>query len=381
MEAIRRLPPDWSQIRKRFPAVERFTYLNTAGGGPMCASAMEEAQRYLEEANRYGDGKWDEWVERSEGVRRHLAKVLNATPEEIAFLSNASFGINTLAEMFGGDGEVVTAADDFPSVTLPWLRRGYPVKFLQSGSSGAPDYKEIEDALGPGTRYLVISFVQFATGFRYDLARLGEICRAREMLLVVDATQGFGAFPIDVQRGPIDALVFSCYKWTTAGYGIAPLYVRRELLESRTLPQVGWRSARVPYDLVSTRLDLTSEARGLELGHMPFAGVFALGGALRFLEEIGPHHIEARVHDLTEELHARMEGLGVEVLSPRDRERRSGITVLKVPEPKRVATQLQEKNILVAARRNGLRVALHFYNDKEDIDRFTGAMTDILNEG
>ncbi len=76
-------------------------------------------------------------------------------------------------------------------MTRPWPRRGYPVKFFESGSRGAPDYKEIEEAVGVGTRYLVISFVQFATGFRYDLARLGEICRARDMLFVVDATQGF----------------------------------------------------------------------------------------------------------------------------------------------------------------------------------------------
>jgi selenocysteine lyase/cysteine desulfurase len=113
---------------------------------------------------------------------------------------------------------------------------------------------------------------------------------------------------------------------------------------------------------------------------MPFAGVFALGGALRLLEEIGLHNIEARVHELTEDLHVRMVDLGVTVLSPRDRERRSGITVLEVSEPKRVATRLQERNILTAARRNGLRVALHFYNDHDDIERFTIAMTDILNE-
>lgn len=371
---------DWIQIRKQFPAVERCTYLNTAGGAPMCAPATEEAQRYLKEATSYGDAKWDEWVARSEGVRHHLAEVLNATPEEIAFLSNASFGMNTLAEMFGGEGEVLTAADDFPSVTLPWLRRGYPVRFLESDSGGALDCEEIEEAVGQGTRYLVISFVQFATGFRYDLARLGEICRTRDILLVVDATQGFGAFPIDVQQCRIDALVFSCYKWLTAGYGIAPLYVRKEILESRSLPLVGWRSAREPYDLVSDRLDLTDQARGLELGHMPFVGVFALGGALRFLQEIGLHNIETRVQELTQELHVRMADVGVDVSSPRERERRSGITVLAVPEPKRVATRLQKKNILVAARRNGLRVALHFYNDHDDIDRFTVALTDILKE-
>ena len=344
----------------------------------MCTAARREAERYLEEANSYGEAKWDEWVARSQGVRRQLASVLNATPEEIGFLSNASFGMNTLAEMFGGEGEVITPADDFPSVTLPWLRRGYPVKFLESGSGGAPDYQAIEDAVTDGTRYLVISFVQFATGFRYDLARLGEICRAQNMLLVVDATQGFGAFPVDVRGCGIDALVFSCYKWLTAGYGIAPLYVRKEILDSRTLPLVGWRSAREPYDLVSDRLDLTTEARGLELGHMPFVGVFALGGALRLLEEIGLHNIEPRVQELTEELHRQVEKEGIEILSPRDPARRSGITVLAVPEPKRVAARLRERNIFVAARRNGLRVALHYYNDLNDIERFTVAMRDLV---
>ena len=173
----------------------------------MCQPATEEAQRYLEEAHSLGDGKWDEWVARSEGVRRHLATMLNVTPEEIAFLSNASFGMNTLAELFGGEGEVLTAAEDFSSVTLPMaapgLSRPIPRVRFRRGAG-----LQIEEAVGDGTRYLVISFVQFASGFRYDLARLGEICRARDMLFVVDATQGFGVFPIDVQRGRIDALVF-----------------------------------------------------------------------------------------------------------------------------------------------------------------------------
>jgi selenocysteine lyase/cysteine desulfurase len=372
---------NWAEVRKYFPAVERCTYLNTAAGGPMCRHAVDETTRYLEEIHAHGDAKWDEWVDRAEGVRRNLARALKAAPEEIAFLSNSSAGMNLIAEMFGREGEVLTMAGDFPSVTLPWLLRGYPVRFLPCRADGSVTLEEIDEAIGRKTKYLVVSHVQFATGFRQDLEGLGGVARSRGLRLVLDATQGFGAFPVDVERSSADALVFSGYKWLTAGYGIAPLYVKRELLQSLTPPAAGWRSAKAPYELKSDRLDLTDEARGLELGHMPFAGIFALGGALRLVDEIGVDHIEARIQDLTEYLHQSMDREGIPLQSPRERKYRSGITVLGVPDPPTVAEKLMEKNIFVAARRNGLRVALHFYNNHEDIERFTIAMRHVLGKG
>jgi selenocysteine lyase/cysteine desulfurase len=207
-----------------------------------------------------------------------------------------------------------------------------------------------------------------------DLSGLSELCRSKGILLIVDATQSFGTLRIDLERDPVDALVFSGYKWTTAGYGIAPLYVRKKHLESRRLPGAGWRTAKQPYALVNDFLDLTTEASGLELGHPPFPGIFALRGALRLIEEVGLGNIEARIQELTDYLHRKMDAAGISIASPRASQDRAGITMVGVSNPAEVANRLKEKKIFTSARGSALRVALHFFNTHEDIDRLAGAL-------
>lgn len=358
---------DWASLRAEFPALEGRVYLNTAGGGPMCPEATEAARAYYDEFSREGDTRWSDWLERVEHTRTQLAGMLKTSPHEIAFLGNASRGLNYVADMLDGEGDVVTLADEFPSVTLPWLLRRRSVRFVDSPN-------ELETALTPATRILSLSWVQYRTGYRADLAGIGALCRSRNVRLVVDATQGFGVFPIDLERTPVDALVFSGYKWATAGYGIAPLYVSGGMLEEHGLPAAGWRSAKEPYDLEATRLDATTEARGLELGHPPFAGVFALRGALQRMEGIGIEAIASRVEDLVDVLHERLDARGIPIDSPRERHHRSAITMVRVEDPAATAAALAEKNVLVSARGDGLRVSLHYYNTEDDIEHFIDAL-------
>lgn len=367
-------PIDWPSVRTLFPAVERYTYLNTASGGVMSAYAADAAKQYYDEAHTRADVLWDEWLDRAEQVRRQTARFLNAEPDEIAFLPNASLGLNLAAQLFDNDGAVLATEDEFPSGTLPWLQRGYPVRFLPTAADGSVSLDALRTTVTPDSRYLVASSVQYRTGFRLDLGAWGRFCRAHNLTFIVDATQGVGAFPIDVQRHQIDVLVFSGYKWATAGYGIAVLYIRKDLLASRPLPMVGWRSAREPYALHNDTLDLASHTTALELGHPLFPGIFALGGALRLFDEIGPARIAARVQALTAYLHQRLAEHGVPILSTRDPAHQSGITMVGVANPHQVVQTLKAKDIFVAARGRGLRVSLHGYNSHDDVDRCIEAL-------
>ena len=358
---------DWDAIRAHFPALHGRVDLNTAGGGPMCREAVERVRQYYDEFYREGDTHWNAWLERVEQTRQKLAGFLGISPDAIAFLANASQGLNLIADLLSGDGRVVALSDDFPSVTMPWLARRRDVEFLES-----PD--QLEDALRASPAVLAVSLVQYKTGFRLDLERVSALCREHGTALVLDATQAFGVMSIDLERCPVDAFVFSAYKWATAGYGIAPLVVRRTLVEERGLPSVGWRSAREPYDLESTKLDLTTEARGLELGHPPFAGVFALAGALELIESIGLAAIEARVAHLLDELHRGLEARGIPIDSPREPGARSPITMIRVPDPQATAAALAERNVFVSARGEGLRVSVHYYNNEDDLEAFFAAL-------
>jgi len=367
-------PVDWAALRARFPAVSRHTYLNTASGGVLSGTAMEEAKRYYDEAHTEGDVYWDAWLARADRVRAQTARFLNAEVDEIAFLPNASLGLNLAALLFAGEGEVLTTEDEFPSATLPWLQRGYAVRFLPTDATGAVTEQAIAGAVTPQTRHLVTSFVQYRTGWRHDLAALGRLCRAHGLTFIVDATQGIGAFPIDVRHQQIDVLVFSGYKWATAGYGIAVLYIRKDVLQDRALPMVGWRSAGTPYALRNDRLDLATHTTALELGHPLFPGIFTLGGALQVFEAMGHTAIQGRVLGLTAYLHQRLDAHGIPILSTRDPAHHSGITMVGVEKPGEIVEALKTHGIIVAARGRGIRVSPHCYNNPDDIDRFVDAL-------
>ena len=366
---------DWREARALFPSVDKIVYLNTAGGGPLSEPSAAAGRAYYEQSLADGDIHWDAWLERVESVRAKLAGFLNGAPANIAFTANASTGLNVAAHMLRGRGRVLAVADEFPSCTLPFLQLGYDVDFVETAADGAVGFDDLDAAVSADTAVLAMSFVQYKSGFRSTLHRLGAFCRDRELAFVVDATQGFGAFPIDVAASQADFVSFSAYKWANSGYSIGGVHLADRFLQADAYPLVGWRSARDPYAMGYDSLDLTRDARALEQGHPPFAGVFALGASLHLIAELGIDRIAARIVELTRYLHARLGAVGVDVLSTRDESHMSGITIAAAENPADVVARLRERGIIVSTRGAGIRVSVHYYNNRADIDRFVAALT------
>jgi len=368
---------DWTAIRAEFPAASRYTSLNTAGAPPVSRRAASEAQRYYAEMLAHGDVRWPAWLEQAEAVRARVARLIHARPEHVAFTFSSSHAFTILAPLLGPPAHIVAMRDEFPSGTLPWLAYGDEIAFVESGPEGAISLEAIEAAITPRTRAVVSSSVMYATGFRQDLRALGELCRRRGVRLVVDATQSIGVVPVDVERDSVDALVFSGYKWAMAGYGIGAMYVSPDLLRGGRSPVAGWWSARDPEAVINDRLDLKETAAVFEVGSPHFAGIFALGGSLELLEEIGAANVEARVAALTDYLHDRLTASGFSIASPRDRERRAGLTIVRMENAPAVVEQLARAGILVSARGAGIRVAVHIFNTEADVDRCVAALVSL----
>ena len=370
---------DWSQIRALFPAAERYTYLNTAAAPPLSLLAAREGKRYYDEMAEHGDVRWESWLCQAEQIREKLANFINADARGVAFTYSTSHGMNLIAGILDHCGDVLCPADEFPSCTLPWLQQRYRVDFVCSRDRGVIDLDDIQKSITANIRVLVISFVQFATGFRQDLVALGRLCRERNLIFVVDATQGIGVFSIDVVNSGIDFLVFSGYKWAQAGYGVGGLYLAPRFLSPTSFPGAGWWSARDPEAVVNDRLDLKQTAAALEVGCPHFAGIFALGGALTLFEEIGKLRIEERIHELTDYLHHRLEAERFNIASPLKREQRSGITIVEIHNAPDIVKCLAEKNIIVSARGKGLRVSVHIFNNFDDIDRLIVGLRELTS--
>jgi len=368
---------NWSEIRALFPAAEHYTYLNTAAAPPLSVLAAREGKRYYDEMAEHGDVAWEDWLCRVEQIREKLATFINADARSVAFTYSTSHGMNLIAGILDHCGDVLCPTDEFPSCTLPWLQQRYRVHFVRPRDRGIIDLDDVQRSLSADIRVVVISYVQFSTGFRQDLVTLGRLCRDRKLIFVVDATQGMGVFPIDVVNSGIDFLVFSGYKWAQAGYGVGGLYVAPRFLNPTSFPVAGWWSVRDPEAVVNDRLDLKETAAALEVGCPHFAGIFALGAALTLFQEIGKCRIEERIHELTDYLHHRLQAERFNIASPLNRERRSGITIVEMRNAPEIVTRLAEKKIIVSARGKGLRVSVHIFNNFDDVDRLISGLREL----
>jgi len=366
---------DWAAHRAEFPALATQAYLNTAAGAPMSRGAAAAGRQYYEAAERDGDVHWDEWLERVEAVRAMAATLLTADSGEIAFVQNASAAINAVAARLRSRGDVLLVRGDFPSVTYPWMVAGHDVVFAEPDVHGGATLEALDAVVTPETGIVSVGLVHYRTGFRYDLRKLGEFCRERELLLVVDATQGLGAVRVDLSHGDVDFLVSSGYKWLTSGYGFGLLYASARHLSTSSHVGAGWRSARDPYALVSDQLDLSDHARALELGHPPFAAILGLGAALELLQVIGPEAIESRVLRLSARLSQVLEDAGFRVPLPDPADLRSGIVYAEADvDPVRLRDELLARGVYVSARCDGIRCSTHFYNDETDLERLRKAL-------
>jgi cysteine desulfurase/selenocysteine lyase len=366
---------DWQAVRTRFPVCRTTTYLNAAGGSPMCTEASVEGKKYFDEMLLYGDACWDEWLQRTDQVREKLALFLGASKQEVAFAPNTSMAMGIIAQLLRHTGAVITMEDEFPSSTIPWINLGYALDFILP-ENGRYSIKNIERSLRPEHKILVTSYVQYKTGFRQNLTELGHFCKAANLTFVVNATQGLGIFPVDVMRSQIDFLVFSGLKWACAGYGAAGLFVSKNHLPHMPNPFAGWRSVRLPETMNNRQSELNDDASSLEAGSPSFPSVFALGGALDLITRIGTEACLNRVMYLSQLLEEKLRQHGFPVMYSFTGENRSGIIMLRTANARTLVDELSKRNIMISARGEGLRISVNIYNNEADIDR----LISVLNE-
>jgi selenocysteine lyase/cysteine desulfurase len=361
----------WDEVRADFPALSRHVYLNAAAGSPTPRPVRAAVDRFYRELEEGGDLWWEAWLEERERVRSRVAAFVGAQPDEIAFVANTTAGVNLIADLLAGDGPVLAEEREFPTVTLPWIHRGTPVHFLPAGEDGAVPAEAFAADRAPAAATIAVSHVQYGNGCRQDLAALGALKAGRH--LVVSGSQSVGAFAVDVTGWGVDALACAGHKWLCAGYGAGFVYIRRSLLQARPPRSMGWLSVEDPFTFDNRRYRLLEGGRRMEGGCPPFGCIFALGAAVDYLDVLGKPAVEARVLELNRMLTDALEREGFRVLSPGGA-RRSGQTLVAVPEPARAAAFLAGRGVLVTEKPLGLRLSTHFYNSEQDVERGVAAL-------
>jgi cysteine desulfurase/selenocysteine lyase len=364
---------DWTLIRRDYPVTERLAYLNSAAAGPALRQAAESARTFYREMMEEGDACWESWLERREAARLRLARFINAEPQEVAFTTNTSSGMNLIVDALAGRGDVVSCDLEFPVSTLPWMHRGRSVRFIET-RAGEVCAEDVRSAMTERTRVISLSHVQYSNGFRAPLEEIGAIKGAHAF--VVNASQSAGAFEIDVKRMRIDALCATGHKWMTAGYGSGFVYLSRELLDQTRAHALGWLSVEEPFAMRNDAYHLRTDAAArTEMGCPHFAGIFALDESVKRFLEIGTPNIEARVLELNRLLTGRLEGAGWRIFSPlSNEESRSAETLVASKEPRALTEHLLSRGIHVTEKPQGIRVSTHLFNNQDDIERLITAL-------
>jgi cysteine desulfurase/selenocysteine lyase len=363
--------PLWNRYRDQFPVTERLIYLNHAAVAPPCKPATDAMKRLADDACQYGSYHYAEWLDSYEGLRVAAARLINARPDEIAIVKNTSEGIATVAmglDWRPGD-RVVGFQEEFPANYYPWQR--LQAKDVKVEWLSATDPLDRIDEACRGARLLAISFVQYISGFRADLTAIGEICRRRGCFLFVDAIQGLGAFPLDVEAAHIDALAADGHKWMLGTEGCAVLYVRKDRQDEIEPVEFGYTNA-VTADYSVRDMTLRPNAGRYEPGTLNTIGIFGLRAAIEFILEVGIDQIAPQVQSLGDHIAEGVVRKGYEVLGSRTPENGAGIVSFRKPgvESHELFERLNTEGIVVAPRSGWVRTSPHFYISPEDVERF-----------
>jgi selenocysteine lyase/cysteine desulfurase len=360
-----------------FGALKDVTYLNSASTGPL----PERTIRALERFNRMRGAPHllpdpDLFAIFAES-RRLIARLINATPDEIALATNTSYGLNLAALALPLEkGDVVLVSDrEFPANVYPWLhlrQRGIEVELVPVTAEGWPDEAYLQERLAePRVKVLAVSLVQFSNGYAVDLEALSRATRASGTWLVVDAIQGVGQIPLDLQRTPVDILSCGGQKWLLAPWGTGFMYVRKPLIERLTPPLAGWTAFEGTDDytqLTAYRTEFRDTARRFETITLPFQDFAGLNESLGLILGEGPERIGAHARACQEPVLDWARRAGVRVSSPVGKHG-SAILCVAPPDAAGVHARLREAKIFCSLREGSLRFSPHMFNTVDEMDR------------
>ncbi len=370
------------EVRALFPVTERYVYFNHAAISPPPIPTIRAIEAQLRDVHENGSLNYRSWLAVKEDARKLLANLLGAKPAQVAFVRNTSDALSTVANGLNwstGDN-IVTFSREFPSNIYPWLRVrdvfGVEVRMCEE-REGRIDLDEFESLIDDHTRIVAVSHVQYASGFRTDLERLGRAARRHDALFVVDAIQALGAIPTNVEAEFVDVAAGASHKWLLAPEGVGYLFLSDRARERIQPTLVGWTSVPDPDDYLNFEQGWNRGTLAWETGTGPAALVHGFKASLELLHSQDVRRIANYLEELTDYLCERLNGKNYEVVSSRAPCEKSAIVCVRHRgglSSMALYHHLNTRNIVAAPRGDRLRIAPHFYNTANEVDQLVAAL-------
>jgi selenocysteine lyase/cysteine desulfurase len=365
------------EIRSRFNIFQRKIYLNTCSQGALSDAVQIGLENYISSWHEQGS-PWETWVERYEAARIAFAQFINASPDEVAIVTSASAGINSVASAlsFRERQKVVMGEFEFPTMGHIWLAqrvRGAEVQFVSAEGNRIPavNYEKMIDG---NTLIVPLTHVCFKNGFRSEVSAITQIAHDSGALVMLDDYQDCGTRPVDVKALNLDFFVTGTLKYLLGPPGLAFMYARKELIASLVPTITGWFAQSNPFAFDPQHIDLSPTARRFESGSPSVPNVYAAMPGFELLREIGMEDVAVHIKRLTQSLLSFARDLGIRFKTPADSA--GPLVVLHSKDSTLLVQKLAASGIVASNRHDGLRISFHVYNTMDDVK----AVTEVLKK-
>ena len=367
-------------VRDEFPILARTTYLNACSQGALSHRVRAAYEEYLDGWDEHG-AAWAHWVERAEAARAAFARLLHATPEEIAVTTSVSQAVSAIVSALplerGERRRIVISEYEFPTVgqiAHAQELRGAEVVHVRPERDGAIPPERFADAVDERTALVCCTTVSYRSGHRHDVAEVARIARRAGALCLADSYQAVGAVDLDAPRLGVDFLAGGTVKYLLGSPGLAFLYVRRELLPQLVPTQTGWFADEDIFRMDISDYSPAADARRFDSGTPPVPNIYAGLAGMSLIEEAGPATIEEHVGRLAGLLIDGLEELGATVVTPRAASSRGPLVCVRSRDAPALVAALARERVVCSERDSNLRIALHLYHVEEDVDRALEAL-------
>ncbi len=370
--------------KQQFPHLAEMIHLNHAAVAPWPAVARDAVTQFADENSRQGSTHYPSWLKVEHQLRKGLTTLINApSPDDIALVKNTSEALSFVA--YGLEWEVghniVSSDQEFPSNRIVWESlEQHGVEFREADLTSAATP---EDALfakcDQNTRLITISSIQYATGLRMDLERIGQFCRDNGILFCVDAIQSLGAVQFDAQAIKADFVMADGHKWMLGPEGLGLFYCRPEIRDKLKLTQYGWHMVDPLGNYSIKDWKVAKTARRFECGSPNMIAIHALNASIKLLLETGMDKVEAAVLENSHYLCQCIDEInGVELLTNTDTGRYGGIVNFSCQDNDGLFQALEKHGIFCAPRGGGIRFSPHFYTPKMQLDKALAVMAEFV---
>ena len=376
------------KARSYFPYLKNgIIYFNHASTGPITTKVKERIEAFLKKRSEEKIDDYYEFKDVAEETKSIIGEMINCKSDRIAFLDNTTNGIIWFVHGIDwkADDRIILNDIEFPANVYPFLQlkeKGVEVDLIKS-KNGIVTAEEVIEAIKPETKLISISFVQFLSGYKVDLEKIGEVCRERGIIFSVDAIQGLGAVRLDVDKFNIDFLSSGTQKWLLGLQGLAFIYVSKELQEAMKSAPIGWLAVKDAWNLLNFDLTVKETAERFQPGTLNNLGIYAFNESMKFFKEFGFDDIEKQVLSNSRYFMNELSKIGfgsplyslpdkylsgIVSFSQKDVQGTAYARFSKSVNTEKIFDHLSHKNIICSLREGYIRFAPHFYNTEQEIN-------------